>query len=303
MKKITTLTLIIMILLIALPSCNVANKDFYKIRLTSDIEGNIFNDSAEIYRTDDVTTEKYSQPVEQKLELGKKEVTAGLTEIREYSHKSSQKVFLSKDKNIEYQKSVENDSFRIQAKNKTILQSFTGESLSEQAIKSHINNYLSAYISTDILNNYVYSCRTSVVVSKTDATWKETKNEFYTPSNDTETVTSYVIEYRKYYEGFATADCITVRCNNNGDITGFYYYEHNTNWSNAHFEEKKISESVNDYLNKSISSKYKITDYHIKNQKLVVLDQDIKLAVSVEVTLDNNGDKFAVLCPLILSNE
>ena len=57
-----------------------------------------------------------------------------------------------------------------------------------------------SYIDIATLNEYAYSCTTSVVVTKPTASWKETRDGFSLPSNNTESVTTYKLEYRKNVE-------------------------------------------------------------------------------------------------------
>ena len=299
MKRIIILTLVILILM--LNSCSNTNSDLYGVELTSNLEGKIFKDSVTVVQTDKYLTNEYSSPIETKVVLGKVELEADLISVNDYEYKSNQNVFLSKDKNIEFRKSTDYESFTIQSKNNTVLVSFTEDSLTEESLKKYVLDYISTYIDIEHLNDYEYNCSTSVVVVKPNASWKETKDAFYLPQNDTEFVTDYKIEFCKYSQGFQTADSVVVICNNSGDIKGFYNYEYNVNWENSSFDKEKVKDSIEIFLKNYISSEYSLLDYSVESQRLVYLDNQIKLSLSISVTLQSGKDEIVILCPFLLS--
>lgn len=300
MKKISLFVLLLSIL--TLVSCSPIQGDMYEVRITSNMEGDVFKESAEVYQTDEVSTVKYDNPIESKIMFGKKEMVVSLTSTKKYTHKSNQNIYISNDKNTEYRKSIDNDSFTIQSKNDTVLAPFLHDTLTDQILKNSIIEYMSAYLDIDILNSYNYSCYTSVVVSKSNASWKETKEFFYLPKDNTESIMSYRIEFSKEYKEFKTSDNIMIVCNAKGDITGFYYYDHNVDWEEASFDQVKIKESINAYLEENLSKDYDLCSYSVESQKLVYLDGEIQLSLAVEISLTKDNEEIVVLCPLLLSN-
>ncbi|MBR2387613.1 MAG: hypothetical protein IKB02_02470 [Clostridia bacterium] len=299
MKKIIILILIVLILM--LNSCSNTESDLYGVELTSNLEGKVFKDSVTVVQTDKYLTNKYDSPIATKVVLGKVELEADLISVNNYEYKSNQNVFLSKDKNIEFRKSTDYGSFTIQSKNNTVLVSFDEDSLTEEKLKCYVLDYISNYIDIDRLSDYEYNCSTSVVVAKQNASWKETKDTFYLPQDDTEIVTDYKMEFRKYSQGFQTADSVVVICNNAGDIKGIYNYEYNVNWENSSFDKEKVNDSVEDFLKNYISSEYRLLDYSVESQRLVYLDNQIKLSLSISVTLQSGKDEIVILCPCLVS--
>ena len=91
-------------------------------------------------------------------------------------------------------------------------------------------------------------------------------------------------------------------CTANGDITGFYYYEHNIDWAESVFKKELINNSIDSYIKDSLSKEYNLLDISIESERLVYLDDEIQLAVSVELTLLDNNEEVVVLCPLLLSD-
>ena len=109
------------------------------------------------------------------------------------------------------------------------------------------------------------------------------------------------MEFRKYSQGFQTADSVVVICNNAGDIKGIYNYEYNVNWENSSFDKEKVNDSVEDFLKNYISSEYRLLDYSVESQRLVYLDNQIKLSLSISVTLQSGKDEIVILCPCLVS--
>ena len=288
--------------ILAITSCSTKQDKPYDVRLTANIEQAVFKNSVTIFETDEVSTERFDKPIECEIAFGNKKIVVDLTSVKNYVHKSAQQVYFSKDKNIEYRKSTKFDSFTIQAKNDTVLATYTEDTLNEQLLNEAVIDFMSAYIDIATLNEYVYSCTTSVVVTKPTASWKETRDGFSLPSNNTESVTTYKLEYRKFHQEFATSDSIVVMCTENGDITGFYYYEHNIDWAESVFKKELINNSIDSYIKDSLSKEYNLLDISIESERLVYLDDEIQLAVSVELTLLDNNEEVVVLCPLLLSD-
>lgn len=291
-----------LIFVLILTSCTSSKQNSYDVKITASIENSVFKDSVEVFQINDMSTQKFDNPVECNFKVGKKDVLADLILKKDYAHKSRENVYLSKDKNTEYVKSIDHNSFTIKSQKDTVLSSFKNEILTEQNLKNCVNDFLSSYIDINALNNYNYSCTTSVITTTSTAAWKETKDIFYLPQNDAEMVISYKIEYRKYFQNIATSDCVVVICNSYGEITACYYYEYDVDWGNSTFDNAIMHECVANYLEENISSEYYLIDYKIDSQQLIYVDEEIQLAVSVELTLEKNNEEVVVLCPLILSH-
>ena len=149
-----------------------------------------------------------------------------------------------------------------------------------------------------MLDNYVYTCSTKLQVSKPDAAWNETKEGFYVSAETGETVRSYTVEYRKYYNNYKTADYLSVNCDPNGNILAFAFYDSNTDWLGGEFDAKSVEQSVEKYLKDSIKSEWQIEDYKITNECLVYVDGKICLSADIELTLTKNGDKSNTISPV-----
>lgn len=298
MKKI--MILILLIIIVAFSSCSI--KSEYDIRLTSNIEGNVFDDSIEIYKIDEVLTETIQEPVGETFKLGKKEISADLISKKFYTHKGQQNIYLSNDKKIEYRKNTDADIFCIRAKEDYILSRYVGMELTEEQLIEHVNSFLTTYIDMLEYGDYVYSCSTSVVIAKENAAWKEEKSEFYIAKNAYESVSSYKLEYQRYFNDLPTSDSIIIICDECGNITDFYYYKYDIDWNTSNFETDKITQSVQSFLNQNIQSDYDILDYKIDSQCLVYIDQKIQLSLSVEITVEKDEEIMVLLCPMMLSD-
>lgn len=301
MKKAIVL-LILAASLLMLTACISSHKNAYDVKLTARTEGKIFRDSASIYNIDQVTTKELDKPIETQIKIGQKDITANLMSIKEYAHSSNVNIYLSKDLNTEYRQSTNIGSFAIKSKNGTVLCSYEKNTMSEQAARNHIETFMSSYIDIDHLDGYAYKCTTSVVVATPTASWKETKDTFYLPQNDTEKVVSYTFEFCKYWQGFETSDRVAIVCDANGNITDFYFNEYNVNWDTATFEDNLIQDAIEDYLKNNISREYKLLNYAIETQKLIYLDSKIQMMIAVELTLEKNNEEVVVLCSLLLTD-
>ena len=300
MKK--TIILLATIMLVPIFS-SCGNKDYYTVQLYSGIESGIFNNSIKLNTKDASTSEIINDSTETTFMLGKQTITADLVSkiVDNNSLKSIYKNYESKDKNITYSKSTNNDSFFIRAKNEKFLSSPDYKESTEENFLKFIRTYISSFIDVKLLDDYVYSCTTTMVVSIPDATWKESKNEFYIAQDDSETVTSYKVEYQKYCNNMPTADKIVVVCDKDWSITDFYYYQYNIDWNTVKFDNDMVYESVKKFLESNLNTDNTLVDFNIQSQFLTLNNGEIELSVTAEVILKCDGEEFVVLCSMYLS--
>ena len=296
MKKIIYIVLIVFILCSA-----CSNEISYDVRVAAGMEENVFDKSIKVYNSEKFQEIKIPEAIKENFNLGKKEVSADLYSKKIYEHKGQKNIYQSTDGNVEYWKNIDNICFGIKAKNNYSLSKYEGIELTENQFIEHIKAYLDMYLDTNEYKNYVYSCVTSVVISKENATWKEEKKGFYKKKDDSETVSSYHVEYQRYYNDLPTADKIIILCDKDGNIKALYNYKYNVNWSDSNFKQDKINLNLQQFLKKYVNKEYTVVGHKVESQCLVYMDQDIKLSIMIEMTLKINEEEFVTLCPLILS--
>ena len=299
MKKIIAFLLIALLLL---TSCDTpespAKLEDYNVELSEVAESGIFNVPGQVIQSDVPAQEKLDAPIESEIKLGNKTIVADLTSKYVDSNKS---IYVSKDGKINYVKSGDSDSFSISVRGSGVLRSFKKDSFNEEELVNNIKDYISEYLDLSMLDSYVYTCSTKLQVSKPDAAWNETKEGFYVSNENGETVRSYTVEYRKYYNNYKTADYMSINCDPNGNILAFAFYDSNTDWSGGEFDGKSVEQCVEKYLKDSIKSEWSLKDYEFENECLVYVDGKIYLSLSVDLTLTKNGDEANTLCALRVS--
>lgn len=305
--------LIVIICILILASCSVEHNDSLDVRLTDYMEAKGFKDTAPFLLSDNGQETAMDPRVETKIKLGNKEIVADLMLVRNFTSRSQQQVYCSKDGNVNYVLYSEHPSFNIYIPDRfsknAVLSYFEGEEISEQALVSYAKEYMSLYFDTNILSNYNYSFTTTVFISKGHGAWTEEKEGFYTPENNyefdvpyDESVCRYRITYTEYCGPIATADTINITFDENGNITYFDFMEYNVDWQSVNFEEENVIEAVEAFLNEYISEEFELVDYNIRTRRLVYVEREIQLALNIDLTLKNTEQTFETACGLRLSD-
>ena len=277
--------------------------DVYNIKLTQEIEGQVFLDSGDIYDIDEEKSVSISNSNEEVIQIGKQQAAAILVEVKTYQHGEKKNVYLSSDGNVRYSVSQSSESFFVTALNETELYAYPDDFLTEKKLLDHVRSYICQYVENGYLDSYVYGCYSSIVTSKENAAWKETKEGFCISDNVNEQVTGYRIKFNKYVGNMLTSDRIIVFCDEQGNIQNLYINKYPVDWTSAVVNEEKIDKSINSFLNRYVHPDYEVVRYTIKSQQLAYVHDEICLELSVSLSLKSNGDEFVVLCPFVLEIE
>lgn len=311
MKK--TSLIIIIVIAILLSSCTSSadvqkesenasvssdKASLYKVQLLSNMDDGIFKSDSEKYNPTEDSFYETEKDAIQTVNIGKNKLELKYVSQKHYTDGSVVDVYFDEDNNVEYSKGE--NTFFVKAKGE-FLNQYTPSHLSETDLLDHINSYIFSYVANEDYKDYVYECSTKIVVSKKDVAWAETKDGFYLPKSSYEKVRSYLIEYRKYSHDLPTADALIIQCDGNGNITHFYNYAYSVKWEDASFESKSVDQSISLFLRDNLNSKYNLKNYQIDSQRLIYSNNEIRLSLTLSITLDDQVGQFVVLCPLIVS--
>ena len=233
---------------------------------------------------------------EKTVQIGAQQIVAKPVEIINYGDGSKSNVFQTMDGAVRYVIYDSNSEFRITANNGKSLKDFASAVLSEESLLEHIKSYICCFLPDFDFEKKVYSCTTSVDVSGEHSLWREDREQFCIAEQENEEVISYTISFVEHEQGIATEDRVEILCDELGNIKNFYYCEKGIDWSVVNVDQKKLSESISEFLEDGVKSEYKPTGYTIVNQTLIHRGDKIQLAIPVEVTLSNNGREYVMLC-------
>lgn len=239
----------------------ITGNDNYVISILAGVENGIFKSTHVLNESNDRTTEIFSNPILSTLQLGNSEISAYKTEIIHASYNETISVFLSADNNVEYRVNSIGDCFTIIAKNNSVLYPYDGDEISETAMVTTIKNHLSSFVDISDMDCYTMNCRTSVIVTSSNFSWREDKEGYYVVPNDlvsTEKVMNYQYHFDKYCNGYKTSDSIVVKCSSTGDILSITYSNFGVDWEKFNVNEEKLNGMVDSYLTDAIISEYTI---------------------------------------------
>lgn len=193
------------------------------------------------------------------FQVGELTVSAVPVEIRRYAHTEDRCVYLSDDKSIEYTVYPESGSYSIFAQNDTVLSTYEGAAVTEEALFNHAKTYLHSIDSRIDFDSYTYS---------------------YEPAHNT-------ITFREFCNGIATADLIRVNCDASGNIDGVAYYERGLDWGSVTVDSERVDETIAAFLYDHATRH--VESYDISSQVLTYVDGKIQLSVYVTVYHTKDG--------------
>ncbi len=273
---------------------------YYVASIMSGVENGVFESSFYDERGNTVTENVAgSSPVN--INVGKKNINATLTERKTQNGKTIGAFYIS-DKTEYF---INSDSFRITVIDDSSLCEYKETDLTYEKLLSNIKKYIAEYVDVTLYVDYQFKCTSSLVIHKPNATWGETREGFYIPSNDdfdiTEKVTGYEFEYRRVIGQVETDDVIRVNCDSNGNIIKLYCCTTGANWASFKIDDQKLSDCIEKKLNEALNSGYEIIDWAIESKSLVYEDESVMLSVSAEVTVKQDEFELSVLCPIMIS--
>lgn len=264
--------------------------------------------------------ERIQTPTQYTVKLGSKSIVGTHAQNLRYSYGDGSDdlyhVFLNATGDIEYRVSANRNAFYItkavedvngnnMTDNSAILSAFEGNDLSEQALLTHVRNYISDYIDITTLEDYIYTCTTSVIVSKPSAAWKETIDSFYIPANETsdqtERVTGYDFKFYKHHNGYQTGDCVIVFCKPNGDIYYMYYNDYDIDWNRYPIDNTLLNQNISTHISQAVKDRYTIKTQEMMSQQLIYQNGKIKLSCVYGLTLTDEDGEIDIACPLMIT--
>lgn len=300
MKRFLSITILCLLCLSNLAACSKGSP--YIVYLTQDTENSVFSDSCPRLNDIGETTENVA-PENASISIGDQTMsvkhTANINDgMRSWS------VYKNGDDSVEYRKRTDSDSFSIaadHAENKILLKKPDSRQLSEQTLIDMGKEYISQYIGDIDYNKYVYKIRTYYTEHYENGASGKEVGGFYLPTDGTEEVRSYTIEYTEYCNDLATSDNIRFTFDKNGDLNYVYYSHDDVDWSSADFGDDKINKSVDAFINTYTTKK--ISSYNISSKVLTLYQGKIKLLVTADLKIDANGSEYTVPCLMLLSAE
>ncbi|MBQ7909539.1 MAG: hypothetical protein IJ363_01940 [Clostridia bacterium] len=273
-------------------SCNNTSSSL-QVVMWGQADGTVFKSSVKSVEN---ATNQYQDEEAQK----EKNVTLVNGEIEKVyyveSHKKGQEelaVYSSKNGNItcSYDRET-NKLIKLSAKNNAII--VPDNVKSEVDYKAWVEGVLALYGVED-LSDYRYSCKTAVVVSNENSTYKETHAYFYSDQKANERISSLEFSYTKYIEDYPTTDRIEVSVLTSGSII-VKFDEHRFDDSvYISFDESDIHTAVESFVSSSINAgEYKYDTINITNKVLTHYDTEVCMQVYVEINMLNRGDHTPV---------
>lgn len=323
MKKVFLLPLVFLLTVgcISLVSCNsnkpidhgsnendhtpaILGKDDYVISILSGVDSGIFKSDYLMNESTDRTTEILSNPQLSTLQLGNKKLSAYKTQIIHESEEETISVFLSADSNTEYRVAFHGNCFSVRALHNSVLLPYGEAKVSQDSMLKKIESYISSFAKDMVISSYTMNCSTSVIVTSADSSWRETVDGYYIVPEDmasTRRVIDYQYRFERYCHDIKTNDNIVVTCSPDGDILSMSYNDFNVDWTTFTVNEEKINRMVAAYLEKAIVSEYTLKNYQLENRIFVYRNNQVKLSLTYELTLEKDNTEIVVLCPILVS--
>ena len=195
---------------------------------------------------------------------------------------------------------VEIKNFLIYSTEDTYLMKYPEKELTEETLINMAKEYISEYIQDVNYDNYIYECETALIKSGEKGAWKENIPMFYHSNKADEKIWEYDLNYREYCNGLATGNLISVDFDGAGNIVRLGYYDYDVDWSSVSADQSIVKESITDFLNKYVRTKYQISGYEIRSQALTCIEGKVCLSLGVGVSFLYNNDEYEMLIPLIL---
>lgn len=272
----------------------------YSAMILPGVVDGVFKDSM-IYPEIEEKEVKTEDSEKSKIRIGVCEVDGYQTKIM-YSGRAIIDEYRSENEEYIYQIERDGNSFSVQAQNSAILQEFLYEKLSEEALLKQIKDYILFYVPDAQLQNYTLSCDTRIIIQGPDSAWGDNKNFFYLADKEAnETVLYYAYEFRMFNQELKTPDCITVRCDENGNILSIAYHDYGIDWDTVNIDMTSIRERTNTFISGAISDGYALKDCTFSSESLDFFDSKIRVTIRCELTLMYNGAEIVVLCPVMIT--
>ena len=274
------------------------------VKKVSDVYG-ILNSKTTRFNLFSSTTIKNDVPLDATIKIGKLDIFADHVETEDYLHLEDRLIYLSKDKNTQYVKFRDSNSFHIVNKNKELsLAQYPYDTLTEENVVKHVREYISKYIDAEILNDYEYSSSTYRMVSGKQSNganfvYGETVNGFYISNDSNIEVKDYMIKFGQYSNGIPTKNKLECYCDEFGNIKYLFYYEYDIDWESEKFNYENIQSNVKRFL--SEHSDCKITDWKINSYELQYIAEKVQLYVSVTATIEKDGYNVNTVITLLIS--
>ena len=315
MRKITILA--ILLLLAVLTSCSISNrtdnstsgalfknnkteryKD-YNIMVLSGVEDGIFKDSVTYFKSDTKET-VINNSEKSTIHVGVHEYDAYLSKIK-YSDRATTEEYRSVNGDCVYKLYKNNSSFTVKAQNDTVIREFSHGVLSEETLLEQVKNYILYYLPDVTLDNYNLTCKTRIIVKNTESSWGDNKDFFYLPDNEAnETVAYYSYDFRLFNQGIKTPDCISIRCDHNGNLQCIEYHNSGVDWNTVKIDLDSIHNAASNFFKEAIQSRYSLIDCTISSESFAFADPDILVTLQCELTLKDSSSELSVLCPLVI---
>ena len=279
-------------------------KDDYVISILSGVVSGIFKSDYLLNESADRTTEILSNAQLSTLQLGNKKISAYKTEIIHESPEETINVFISADSNTEYRVASHGNCFSVRALHNSVLLPYGEAKVSKDSMLKNIESYISSFAKDIEISSYTMNCSTSVIVTSADSSWRETIDGYYIVPGDmasTRRVINYQYRFERYCHDIKTNDNIVVICSPDGDILSMSYNDFNVDWTTFTVNEEKINRMVTAYLEKAIVSEYTLKNHQLENRIFVYRDNQIKLSLTYELTLEKDNNEIVVLCPILIS--
>ena len=175
---------------------------------------------------------------------------------------------------------------------------YSKETLIESEYRAWLENQLKeilSFVSLDF-SRYEYSCITRYNVHNKahQSMVSESKEGFCIPQEEPGTTIDFIryyIDFEQMVSGGATVNGIRIVADEKGNIEQISYIDRPGEWEKVSFEMDRVTKALDDYLiGKEINQTKSIGSYTIESLIFTVIDNKIRLVVSVSVKTLHDGD-------------
>lgn len=273
----------------------------YSIALSDQSESGIFRSTPPTYSSQYEWVESEHDDIVPLLKVGNKEFhNVKHTQKRTQAIGEEWNTFTNADGTILIVKDKNSESFSLLRTGDSPLQPFKNGEISETALLTASKEYICSNIDNLDLDEYQYSFATGVSTITPTSLTRQCIDGIYIPTSDEEEINYYNIEFVKYVNGAATADCVKVGFDPSGNIYALAYSEYDVDWSTCEVDPDLIEQTVSNYLDAYISPSYHLDSSEIMQMSLICLDGEVKISVDVDMVLSDDQGEIGAICELIL---
>lgn len=283
-KKIVALCLAICIICIAIACDNTQSAQTYEVKLFMHTDSKLFNSDVLLI------SNPYKEIVNEQANSVESIMINDNTYRLNYS-----KSLKYKNKTIDiYESTDKKFSCKYNSFNHKLISLYAGE-LGKEKFSSMIdenkyiawcNTYLSS-LGINSLSEYVYSCKTGVVISSDNSTSQEVFPYFYETDKSNEEVSFYEFYFTRYCDSIPTSDeySIYIRPQNGTLIVNFSseLFTKKSSVDIVDINSEQIRSAIQQFLKKYVNDEYTVNSYNIKDYYLDYIDGKLCYVCGVEI--------------------